>query len=129
VHSVSVSIKEGSRARFVYPHHPRSRHFRLGRAESHWPFPSPFHPPTAPTTREENGPRSSGRCIAENDENEEDWGIGEDWVRGLRYQPRTQEKIRGTTIVASDSIMNFGVSSESLPQVIFSFGTAPEYEP
>jgi hypothetical protein len=46
--------------------------------------------------------------------------------RGQTYQPRTQEKIKGTTIVASDSMMNFGVSSESLPQVIFSFGTAPE---
>jgi hypothetical protein len=45
------------------------------------------------------------------------------------YQPSTQEKIKGTTMVASDSIMNFGVSSESLPQVIFSFGTAPEYDP
>ena len=45
------------------------------------------------------------------------------------YHPRIQEKISGTTIVASDSIMNFGVSSESLPQVIFSFGTAPEYDP
>jgi hypothetical protein len=45
------------------------------------------------------------------------------------YQPRIQAKINGTTIVASDSIMNLGVSSESLPQVIFSFGTAPEYEP
>jgi hypothetical protein len=42
------------------------------------------------------------------------------------YHPKTQEKIKGTTIVASDSIINFGVSSESLPQVIFSFGTAPE---
>jgi hypothetical protein len=35
----------------------------------------------------------------------------------------------GATIVASDSMMNFGVEAESLPQVIFSFGTAPEYEP
>jgi hypothetical protein len=32
-------------------------------------------------------------------------------------------------MVASDSIMYFGVSTPSLPQVIFSFGTAPEYEP
>ena len=45
------------------------------------------------------------------------------------YQPSTHEKINGTTIVASDSMMNFGVSKESLPQVIFSFGTAPEYDP
>jgi hypothetical protein len=35
----------------------------------------------------------------------------------------------GATIVASLSIMNFGVSVANLPQVIFSFGTAPEYEP
>src|SRR5690606_16018279 len=42
------------------------------------------------------------------------------------YQPSTYAKIRGATIVASDSIMNFGVSTSSLPQVIFSLGTAPE---
>lgn len=30
---------------------------------------------------------------------------------------------------ASDSTMNFGVEASSLPQVIFSLGTAPEYEP
>ena len=35
----------------------------------------------------------------------------------------------GATMVASDSIMNFGVAAESLPQVIFSLGTAPEYDP
>ena len=35
----------------------------------------------------------------------------------------------GATIVASDSTMKRGVSTSSLPQVIFSFGTAPEYEP
>ena len=35
----------------------------------------------------------------------------------------------GATIVASDSMMNLGVFASSLPQVIFSFGTAPEYEP
>ncbi len=45
------------------------------------------------------------------------------------YHPKTQAKIKGATMVASDSIMNFGVSKESLPQVIFSFGTAPEYDP
>ena len=33
------------------------------------------------------------------------------------------------TIVASDSMMNFGVSIFSFPQVIFSLGTAPEYDP
>jgi hypothetical protein len=42
------------------------------------------------------------------------------------YQPSTWAKISGATIVASDSTMNFGVSIPSLPQVIFSFGTAPE---
>ena len=30
---------------------------------------------------------------------------------------------------ASDSTMNLGVEVCSLPHVIFSFGTAPEYEP
>ena len=35
-------------------------------------------------------------------------------------------KINGATIVASDSTINFGVSIPNLPQVIFSFGTAPE---
>ena len=35
----------------------------------------------------------------------------------------------GAQIVASDSTMNFGVVSASFPHVIFSFGTAPEYEP
>jgi len=42
------------------------------------------------------------------------------------YHPNTYPKINGATIVASDSIMYFGVSTPSLPQVIFSFGTAPE---
>ena len=41
-------------------------------------------------------------------------------------RPRTQLKISGATIVASLSTMNFGVEAASLPQVIFSFGTAPE---
>ncbi|CAN5525523.1 hypothetical protein BH23BAC4_BH23BAC4_15100 [soil metagenome] len=41
----------------------------------------------------------------------------------------TTAKTSGATIVASDSIINLGVSAPSLPQVIFSFGTAPEYEP
>ena len=45
------------------------------------------------------------------------------------HQPRTQAKTRGATIDASDSMMNFGVESASFPQVIFSLGTAPEYEP
>ncbi len=45
------------------------------------------------------------------------------------YHPRTQAKIRGATMVASDSMTKRGVSAPSLPQVIFSLGTAPEYEP
>jgi hypothetical protein len=32
----------------------------------------------------------------------------------------------GATIVASDSTINLGVCISNLPQVIFSFGTAPE---
>ena len=32
-------------------------------------------------------------------------------------------------MVASDSTMNLGVSLSNFPQVIFSLGTAPEYEP
>src|SRR5947209_2193117 len=46
-----------------------------------------------------------------------------------RHQPKIFAKISGATIVASDSMMNFGVSILSLPHVIFSLGTAPEYEP
>jgi hypothetical protein len=46
-----------------------------------------------------------------------------------RHQPRTLAKSRGATIVASDSMMNFGVSMFNLPHVIFSLGTAPEYDP
>ena len=42
------------------------------------------------------------------------------------YHPRIQANISGATIVASDSTMYLGVSRDSLPQVIFSFGTAPE---
>ena len=45
------------------------------------------------------------------------------------YAPRIIPNISGSTIDASDSITNFGVSTASLPQVIFSLGTAPEYEP
>jgi hypothetical protein len=44
----------------------------------------------------------------------------------LLYQPKIQANISGATIVASDSIIYLGVSRDSLPQVIFSFGTAPE---
>ena len=45
------------------------------------------------------------------------------------YQPSTIEKISGATIEASDSIRYFGVSMLNFSQVIFSFGTAPEYDP
>jgi hypothetical protein len=49
--------------------------------------------------------------------------------RGLsrdRHQSSRYAKISGATIVASDSITNIGVVMSSLPQVIFSVGTAPE---
>ena len=42
------------------------------------------------------------------------------------YHPNTHAKINGATMVASLSTMNLGVFTSSLPQVIFSFGTAPE---
>ena len=42
------------------------------------------------------------------------------------YQPKTQANISGATMVASLSIIYFGVLISSLPQVIFSFGWAPE---
>ena len=42
------------------------------------------------------------------------------------YCPSTHAKSKGAQIVASLSITNFGVEAASLPQVIFSFGTAPE---
>ena len=48
--------------------------------------------------------------------------------RGL-YHPKTVAKISGATMDASDSMRYFGVSMLSFSQVIFSFGTAPEYEP
>jgi len=47
----------------------------------------------------------------------------------LAHQPKTYANTSGATIEASLSMMCFGVSMPSLPQVIFSFGTAPEYEP
>src|SRR5213075_2134258 len=50
-------------------------------------------------------------------------------VRELGHQPNTFAKTNGATIVASDSITNRGVSTFSFPHVIFSLGTAPEYEP
>ena len=42
------------------------------------------------------------------------------------YQPSTHANINGATIVASLSTIYFGVLISSLPQVIFSLGTAPE---
>ena len=52
---------------------------------------------------------------------------GTDWlIATRRHCPRTYAKMSGATIVASDSMMNFGVSTPSFPHVIFSFGTAPE---
>jgi hypothetical protein len=42
------------------------------------------------------------------------------------HQPSNHAKISGATIVASLSTMYLGVFISSLPQVIFSFGTAPE---
>jgi hypothetical protein len=45
------------------------------------------------------------------------------------HQPKILANMSGATIVASDSTMNFGVSIFNLPQVIFSLGTAPEYDP
>jgi hypothetical protein len=50
-------------------------------------------------------------------------------VREQVHQPRILAKTSGATIVASDSMTNRGVSTFSFPHVIFSFGTAPEYEP
>ncbi len=56
-------------------------------------------------------------------------GAGRECSAATAHHPSTQAKISGATMVASDSMMNLGVSSASLPQVIFSLGTAPEYEP
>ena len=50
-------------------------------------------------------------------------------MRCRGHQPKTFAKTNGATIVASDSITNLGVSTFSFPHVIFSLGTAPEYEP
>lgn len=47
----------------------------------------------------------------------------------ITYTPKISANISGATIVASDSIMYLGVSTDSFPHVIFSFGTAPEYDP
>jgi hypothetical protein len=45
------------------------------------------------------------------------------------HQPKTLAKTSGATIVASDSITKRGVSTFNFPHVIFSLGTAPEYDP
>ena len=45
------------------------------------------------------------------------------------YQPSTHANTKGATMVASLSIMYLGVFISSLPQVIFSLGCAPEYDP
>lgn len=47
----------------------------------------------------------------------------------LVHTPSTSAKINGATMDASDSMINFGASTPSFPQVIFSLGVAPEYEP
>jgi hypothetical protein len=49
--------------------------------------------------------------------------------RPTGHQPKIFAKTKGATIVASDSMTNRGVSTFSFPHVIFSFGTAPEYDP
>lgn len=46
--------------------------------------------------------------------------------RNVDYCPSTIAKTSGATMLASLSMMYFGVSMPSLPHVIFSFGTAPE---
>lgn len=45
------------------------------------------------------------------------------------YCPNMYENISGATMVASLSTINLGVLISSFPQVIFSLGTAPEYDP
>lgn len=52
-----------------------------------------------------------------------------DHLRGRHYHFSSHAKIKGATMVASLSTINLGVSMASFPQVIFSLGTAPEYEP
>jgi hypothetical protein len=44
----------------------------------------------------------------------------------LNYIFNIHANINGATMVASDSTINLGVWMSSLPQVIFSLGTAPE---
>ena len=81
---------------------------------------------SAPKTNRSLGARSLGASLQR-------LGMGP-WplaiaAPAIDHQPRTFAKISGATIVASDSMMNRGVSALSFPHVIFSLGTAPEYEP
>src|SRR5450432_4323716 len=48
---------------------------------------------------------------------------------GCALHSSSARSMSGTTMVASDSTTNIGVSAVSLSQVIFSLGVAPEYEP
>ncbi len=45
------------------------------------------------------------------------------------YHPSNHPNISGATMLASLSTINLGVSMPSFPHVIFSFGTAPLYDP
>jgi hypothetical protein len=47
----------------------------------------------------------------------------------MDQRPSIIANINGATIDASLSMMYLGVSIPSFPHVIFSFGTAPEYDP
>jgi hypothetical protein len=75
--------------------------------------------------------RWSVRVGAASDERDQKYRAAECAIHAVvaDYQPRTSAKISGATMLASLSTMNFGVSTASFPQVIFSLGTAPEYEP
>lgn len=53
-------------------------------------------------------------------------GLGSFFTLQITYSPSKYPNISGATILASDSMMYFGVLMSSFPQVIFSFGTAPE---
>ena len=68
------------------------------------------------------------RDLEEQDEegNQEEGPAAPRLVSTIRACARTSAARRWSR---RDSMMNFGVSTPSLPQVIFSFGTAPEYEP
>ncbi len=47
----------------------------------------------------------------------------------MPHHPSTHANISGATIVASLSTIYLGVFISSFPHVIFSLGTAPEYDP